>query len=107
MDIPFYVFAWLATFLYALETIAGKLTGKYAAPNLWLLNFFWLLIVLILTVPLAIYYGVNLPFQWGNIFWSALFYALQAVFFFYSLYKLDVSVFAPLNAFYPIFGAFL
>ncbi len=107
MNSSFFIFAWLASILYAFETVVGKLTGKYAASNPWLLNFFWLLFVLIFTLPVALYYGVGLPTHWVNIFLAGLFYALQAVLFFIALYKIDVSVFAPLNSFYPVIGVFL
>lgn len=107
MNLSFIIFAWIASVLYAFETVMGKLTGKYAASNPWLLNFFWLLFVLIFTLPAAFYYGVGLPAQWANIFLAGIFYALQAILFFVALYKIDVSVFSPLNSFYPAIGVFL
>jgi len=107
MNFPFIVFAWAASILYGLETVAGKLTGKYAATNPWLLNFFWLLVVLILTLPVALFFGAGLPVGWVNILLAAFFYALQAIFFFVALAKIDISVFSPLNSFYPVIGVIL
>lgn len=61
---PFYVFAWIASFSFGLVGIIGKLTSKYAISNTWLFNSLWMFFSLILTIPIALFNHVGVPTQW-------------------------------------------
>lgn len=101
------LFAWLASFLFGVETILGKLTSKYAIKNPWLFNFVWNGIILLFTLPIALVNHVGMPKEWGNIVIAALFYALSGVFYTWALYMLDVSVLSPLFNFRTVFSVLL
>src|SRR3989344_1579835 len=92
-------FAWLASLMYGLEAITGKLTSKHVIQNPYLFNFFWAFFILILTIPVALINGVTVPAHWGYIIIASFFYALSGVLYVLALYKLDVSVIAPLFSF--------
>ena len=109
-DFP-YLFAWLASLAYGFEVIASKFTSKHSIKNPWFLNFFCSLFTLIFTVPFAFGNSVEIPTSWGNLLVASLLYALSSITFVLMLYRLDVSVFAPLynfrTAFAVIFGVIL
>ncbi len=96
---PFYVFAWIASFLYGLEVIVGKLISKYSVKNPWLFNFIWNLVILLGLTIAALVHGVSLPSAWVNLVWAGIFYALGSLFYVSALYRLDVSVLTPLYNF--------
>ncbi len=101
---PFYVYAWLGVIAYGIFNIVGKLTSKYSIPNPWLFTFFWTLLSLIFTIPIALFYGVGLPNEWKYIFIAAFFNAFWFIFFTLATYKLDVSVLSPLYNFRTVFA---
>ena len=92
----FYVFAWIASVMYGVEVIIGKLTSKHSISNPWLFNFFWALLVLFFSLPLAIINHVGLPKDWVSLLTASLFYALAGIFYVLPLYTLDVSVWSPM-----------
>lgn len=106
---PFYVFAWIASFLFGLVGIIGKLTSKHAISNPWFFNFLWTLLSLLLIVPFALTNNVGLPSHWNSLLLVALFNALFNVFYILGLSLLDVSVMIPLlnlrTAFVAVIGA--
>jgi len=106
-DIPFFVFAWIASIGYAVQTIISKLTTKHSITSPWLFNFLWNFFALILLVPIALYNGAGIPSHWGNIIPAAITYALVGIFFILSLYKLDVSVLTPLFSVRAAFAVLL
>lgn len=93
---PYYLFAWIASLAYALETIAGKLIGTHEVKNPYLLNFLWSFFILLLTLPFALSYHVTLPVAWGNIILAALLYAASGILYLTVLQKLDISIITPL-----------
>lgn len=93
---PYYIFAWITSIAYSLETLLGKLISKYQVDNPWLFNFVWYLFILLLTIPVAVLNGASLPTFWTNIFLAAIFYALGGAFYIIALRLLDVSVISPL-----------
>lgn len=107
---PFYVFAWIASFFFGLVAIIGKLTGKYSISNPWLFNFLWALFSLILTVPSALINHAGLPSHVSSIIIVSFFNAIFNILYIVSLVHLDVSTFTPLLnlrvAFVSIIGAF-
>ncbi|MDO8601216.1 MAG: EamA family transporter [bacterium] len=102
-----FIFAWIASIMFGLEAISGKLTSRHAIKNPWLLNFFWLLFILVLTVPVALWGGARLPTHWTNIIFASFFYALGSALYVLALYKVDVSVIAPLYSFRTVVAVIL
>ena len=94
-----YFFAWVASIAYGLEGILAKITSRHSVKNPWLFIFLWQLFVLIGTAILAFYFGAGIPAHWLYIILASVAYTLAGVFFTLSLYKLDVSVIAPLANF--------
>lgn len=101
------IFAWLATLLYGLVNVVGKLTSKYAIKNVWLFNFFYGFFSLLFTVPLALVNHVGIPISWGNLAMAAVFNVLFSVFYVLAIYNLDVSVMGPIFNFRTAFGVLL
>lgn len=93
---PYYVFAWIASFVYGLEVVTGKITSKYTIKNPLLFNFLWTVFVVAFTLPVGFYFHVGLPHEWGSVIIASLLYALGGILFSWSLYALDVSVFSPM-----------
>lgn len=111
MNIPYYIFAWIASLAYASETVISKWGSKVGMKNLWMFNFFWNLFLCLGTVLISLYYGAGVPNAWGNIIVAGALYALSGALFVYLIYKIDVSVLTPLfsirNAFAVFFAALL
>jgi drug/metabolite transporter (DMT)-like permease len=101
------LFAWIASFLFGIEGVLGKLTSKHAIKNPWLFNFAWNGIIMLLTIPIALINHVGMPTAWGNIIIAALFYALSGVFYTWAIYLLDISVLSPLFNFRTVFSVLL
>ncbi len=104
---PFYVYAWIASFSYGLVAIIGKLTGKYAIPNAWLFNFLWMFFSLLITIPIALINGVGIPKVWGSLLLVAFFNTAFGILYIMSLSLLDISVLIPLMNFRTAFVAIL
>ena len=105
--IPFYIFAWIASIAYGLEVIVIKLANKHLSANLWVFNFLWNFLVLLLIVPFAVANHAVIPGQWFNVVIAALLYAIAGITYVINLSKLDVSVFAPLFNFRTVFAVIL
>lgn len=105
---PYYAFAWVASALYGLEVIFGKLVSKYLIKNPWLFNFIWNLVILIgLAIVTLSQEKIAFPHSWTNVMLGGLFYALGASFYILALYRLDVSVLSPLYNFRTAFAVIL
>lgn len=108
---PFYFFAWVATFAYGLATITGKLTSKHAIKNPYFLNFLWGLFDLVAISPLLFFVKPDLPKEYVNLLASALVWAYGGLLWVYCLTHIDVSVITPLGnlrtGFAVVIGAFL
>ena len=106
---PFYVFAWIASFAFALVSVIGKLSAKYSIKNPWLFNFLWMFFSLCLTIPLAITNKVGIPTHWNSLILVAVFNTAFGILYIIGLSLLDISVFMPLlnlrTAFVAILGA--
>lgn len=107
--LPF--FAWTASIVYGFEAIIAKLASRHLIPDPLLFNFYWALFILILTTPVAFWYGVSIPAYWSSLLAASVFYALGGVFYILALYRLDASVIAPLFSFRTaiavLFGALM
>jgi drug/metabolite transporter (DMT)-like permease len=104
---PFYVYAWIASFFFGIDTIISKLTSKYAIKNPWYFNFLWSLLLFLFMLPIALINHVGIPKVWDNILLVSLLNAVGSVLYIFVLYKLDVSVFSPLFNFRIIFTVIL
>ncbi len=105
--IPFYIFAWVASIGYALEVVVIKLVNKHLSANLWVFNFLWNFLVLILIFPFAIANHATVPEHWFNLAMAAMLYAVAGITYVINLSRLDVSVFAPLFNFRTAFAVIL
>ncbi|KKS97960.1 MAG: hypothetical protein UV73_C0004G0102 [Candidatus Gottesmanbacteria bacterium GW2011_GWA2_43_14] len=105
----FAVYAWIASFAFGFVSIIGKLTNKYAIPNVWLFNFLWMLFSLLITIPVAFLNGATLPTHWPSLILVSIFNAVFGILYILSLSLLDISVLIPLmnlrTAFVAIFSA--
>ena len=108
---PLIFFAWAASVAYGLEAIMGKLASRHLMRDPLLFNFYWALFILILTSPIAFWYGVSIPTHWSALLAASIFYALGGIFYIFALYRLDASVIAPLFSFRTaiavLFGALI
>lgn len=104
---PFYIYAWIGTIVSGLFVIVAKLTSKYSITNPWLFNFLLTTINLLFTLPPAIYNHAVMPTNWFPIILAAIFTTLTTIFYIFSNYKLDVSVFIPLFNFRGVFAVLI
>jgi len=104
---PFYIYAWIASFSGAFLVIAAKLTTKYSIKNPWLFNFSWILITLLFTIPAALINHAGIPNDWPPVIAAGVFFALFYIFYIFANYKLDVSVLSPLFNFKSVFTVLL
>jgi len=104
---PFYVFAWIASFVYGAETILIKTLSKHSIRNPWLLNFLWAAGGLIFIIPIAFVQQAGLPAKWDIIIYTALINAIFSFTYMIALSKIDVSVFSPLFNFKTVFSVIL
>src|SRR3989344_7892997 len=103
----FYVFAWIASVFYAFEAIAGKLTSKHSVKNPWLFNFIWAFLILLMSIPLALYYGIEMPHNWAPLLIAGFFYMIAGTLYIVGLYFFDISAFVPLYNFRSVFAVIL
>lgn len=104
---PFYIYAWIGTIISGLFVIVAKLTSKYSIKNPWLFNFLLTTINLLFTLPPAIFNHAVTPTNWFPIILAAIFTTLTTIFYIFSNYKLDVSVFIPLFNFRGVFAVLI
>jgi uncharacterized membrane protein len=104
---PFYVFAWISDIFYGLCTVFGKLSSKHQLRNPWLLNYIWGLMILVLTIPFAIWFGARWPTHWWPLIILGVFSMLSGTLWVLALNLLDVSILSPFYSFRPVFTAFL
>ncbi len=100
-------FAWIASVVYGVNSVIGKLTIKHAIANAWLFNFVWQLFILIGLVPLALAYHVQMPTAWGSMIIAGILAFLVGTLFILALKQLDVSVLGPLYNFRSVFTALI
>jgi len=93
---PFYVFAWIAEFLYAFGSIVGKLSSKHQVTNPWLFNFLWTILTILITIPFAIAGHIQWPTHWVTLAILGFLGALSGTLYILSLYALDVSILGPI-----------
>ncbi|MBU6447420.1 hypothetical protein KGQ24_01075 [Patescibacteria group bacterium] len=107
MAIPYYIFAWIASALFGVEAIIGKLTSKYMISNVWLFNFIWNFALALMILPFAVHYGqVSFHFSWHLIL-ASLLYAAAGVLYLICLFRMDISVLSPLYNFRTWFAVIL
>lgn len=89
-------FAWLATFIYGVETIIIKLSSKYAIKNPWLFNILWNLLFVVFMIPVYATHPIEIPKVWSSLLIASILSAICCVLFMITTFKLDVSVLSPL-----------
>ncbi len=104
---PFYIFAWIASFIYGVETILIKALSKHSVKNPWLLNYLWAAGGVFFIIPLAFIKKAGFPARWDIIIYSALANAIFSFTYMIALSKIDVSVFSPLFNFKTVFSVIL
>lgn len=104
---PFYVYAWIGAVVSGLFVITAKLTSKHSISNPWLFNFLLTTVTLLFTLPPTIYYHAEVPSDWLPIILAAIFTTLTTIFYIFSNYALDVSVFMPLFNFRGVFAVLI
>jgi uncharacterized membrane protein len=104
---PFYIFAWISDIFYGLCTVFGKLSSKHQLKNPWLLNYIWGLMILVLTIPFAIWFGARWPTHWWPLIILGIFSMLSGTLWVLALNLLDVSILSPFYSVRPVFTAFL
>ena len=104
---PFYIYAWIGTVVSGLFVITAKLTSKHSIANPWLFNFLLTAVILLFTIPPAIYYHATLPNGWLPIILGAIFTTLTTIFYIFSNKALDISVFIPLFNFRGVFAVLI
>jgi uncharacterized membrane protein len=95
-DFPFYIYAWIASILYALVALLSKIVSKHAITNPWLFNFVWSMTTAAITGIVAVYFGVGLPMAWLSVVWVGIGATVAGILYFLALYKLDITVIGPL-----------
>jgi len=100
-------FAWLASIVFGLEVIIGKITSKRTVANPWLFNFVWSLFIIMILFPFALINHVGIPQFTTNLFLVSLFYALANIFYIISLQIMDVTAMGPLFNFRSVFSVIL
>src|SRR5258708_4291364 len=101
------LFAWIASIVYGIEVVVGKLTSTHTIPNPWLLNFIWSFFIILFILPVAIMNHVGLPHFTANLFWTSFFYAVTNIFYILSLQVMDVTALGPLFNFRSVFSVIL
>jgi drug/metabolite transporter (DMT)-like permease len=96
LNYSFQIFAWIASMFYAVEVVGTKLLSKYEIKNPWLLNFGYSGLVMVFTIPLALYFHAGLPQFWGNIIWAGVFWAIANIFYIFAIYRFDITTLSPL-----------
>ncbi len=89
-------YAWMATFIYGVETIIIKLSSKYAIKNPWLFNILWNVLFVLFMIPVYATQQIDVPQKWGTLITTSFLSAICCVLFMISTYRLDVSVLSPL-----------
>lgn len=89
-------FAWATPILYGLSGIIGKISSKHHISNPWLFNFVWIFLTFIFIVPFAVAAGFGWPADWTSMLILSLTNAVSSILYVFCLYRMDVSVLAPL-----------
>lgn len=104
---PYYLFAWIASFSAGLYVIVMKLTSKYSITNPWFFNFLWSVAVFLFSSVPAIVKNSWLPNDWSPVILAGVFSALFQFFFILSIKLLDISALSPLFNFRSVFAVLL
>jgi len=104
---PFYVYAWIACIASASTIIITKLTSRFSIRNPWLFNFIWAFIILVFTIPPALYYHAGLPKDWWPVIVAGILAAAWNILYIQSMYKIEVSTLSPLFNFRLVFAVIL
>ncbi len=104
---PFYVYAWIGSFVSGFFVVTAKLTSKHSISNPWLFNFLLSMVTLLFTIPPALANNATIPSDWVSVFLAALFLTLFNIFWIFATYALDISTLTPLFSFRGIFAVLI
>lgn len=104
---PFYAYAWIASFSAACIVITTKLTSKYSITNPWLFTFLWTFVIMVFTVPSSLANHAGFPNDWSPIIIASIFSMLWNVLYIKTMYLIDVSTLSPLFNFRTLFAVLL
>jgi len=101
------IYAWIASIASGIEPIIIKASSKSLITNPWLFNVLWVAFGIPLVALFAILHGAGIPKDW----WLVVAIAISAAGFYIlytlALYKMDVSVMAPLFSLRTVFAVLL
>lgn len=89
-------FAWATPIMYGLSGIIGKISSKHHISNPWLFNFVWMFLTFIFIIPFAVAAGFGWPEDWISMLILSLTNAVSSLLYVFCLYRMDVSILAPL-----------
>jgi len=89
-------YAWLASVLYALGSVAGKIATNHHIKNPWLYNFMWGFLTILVMTPIALVNHAGLPQDWNSMLWLSLANAVSGTAFILAFYMLDLTALSPL-----------
>ena len=89
-------FAWITTLLYSASGLVGKFAANHKIQNVWLYNFVWSLVVVLISCGVALVAGVGWPSDWNSLIIAGFLSTVTAITYTYSVYLLDVSVLSSL-----------
>lgn len=101
------LYAWIASIASGIEPIIIKASSKSLITNPWLFNILWIAFGIPLVVLFALGHGAGLPKDWLLIAAIAISAAGFYILYTLALYKIDVSVMAPLFSLRTVFAVLL
>ncbi len=104
---PFYAYAWIASFSAACIVITTKLTSKYSIKNPWLFTFLWTFVIMVFTIPSSLANHAEFPNDWLPVTIASIFSMLWNVLYIKTMYLIDVSTLSPLFNFRTLFAVLL
>lgn len=104
MDI---LLAWIAAIASGISPIIIKLSSKSLVKSPWLFNILWLFFAIPLVAVFALIQGAGLPENWIPVLLMSVSSALFFVFYTTSIYKINVSVMAPLFSLRAVFAVLI
>lgn len=100
-------YAWTASIASGFTPIVIKASSKSLIKNAWLFNILWIACSIPLVVIYALIAGGGMPKDWTYIILMSASYAAFYICYTASLYRIDVSVMAPLFSLRTLFAVLL
>lgn len=101
---PFQFFAWTSSLFSGVSVLTTKLASRHMVKNPWHLNFLLMGTMTIAMIAVSLIGGVTLPTNITPIVIAGVLSGLVSIAFTFAVFKLDVTVLAPLFSFRTLFG---